>query len=232
MRSKPAESQRGDARQSRRRGRDHGRPVSPMLATLGTRGGRLGDEDDWAFEMKWDGIRAIATSRTGRLRLTQPQRHRPHRELPGTRRSSSTWPATDDAVLDGEIVALDQQRPPRLRAAADADEAHQAGRRRGAQKRAPVHFMALRPARAGRRRSLLAQPYDDRRDALSRMRRPTDTHASRCRPPSTATWQRGDRQQPQLGLEGVMAKRRDGTYRPGDARAPGSRSSTIAPRRS
>ena len=32
---------------------------SPMLATAGTEG-MLGDAEEWAFEMKWDGIRAIA----------------------------------------------------------------------------------------------------------------------------------------------------------------------------
>jgi bifunctional non-homologous end joining protein LigD len=38
-----------------------------MLATLGTESS-LGDEDDWAFEMKWDGIRAIATVEDGQVR--------------------------------------------------------------------------------------------------------------------------------------------------------------------
>src|SRR5699024_12137919 len=45
-----------------------GEPIAPMLATLGRRAD-IRDEDDWAFEMKWDGVRVIATARgtTGRL---------------------------------------------------------------------------------------------------------------------------------------------------------------------
>ena len=34
--------------------------VDPMLATL-TDAAHFGDESGWAFEMKWDGVRAIAT---------------------------------------------------------------------------------------------------------------------------------------------------------------------------
>ena len=47
--------------------RKNNKPTAPMLATLGTETA-LGDEDDWAFEMKWDGIRAIATVEGGQVR--------------------------------------------------------------------------------------------------------------------------------------------------------------------
>jgi len=40
--------------------------VVPMLARLGP---LPADGDGWAYEIKWDGIRAIAYSRPGRLRL-------------------------------------------------------------------------------------------------------------------------------------------------------------------
>ena len=43
------------------------RHVKPMLATLAAH--LPPDEDAWAFEIKWDGVRAIAYSETGRLRL-------------------------------------------------------------------------------------------------------------------------------------------------------------------
>ena len=41
--------------------------LKPMLATLSTRLPR--DEDAWAYEIKWDGVRAIAYSEGGHLRL-------------------------------------------------------------------------------------------------------------------------------------------------------------------
>ena len=46
-----------------------GTPISPMLATLGSETD-VDDESEWAFEMKWDGIRAIAEVRRGALRLS------------------------------------------------------------------------------------------------------------------------------------------------------------------
>ena len=43
------------------------RHLKPMLATLSTRLPR--DEEAWAYEIKWDGVRAIAYSEAGQLRL-------------------------------------------------------------------------------------------------------------------------------------------------------------------
>ena len=77
--------------------------VTPMMATLSV---LPADEEAYAFEVKWDGMRAIAFSEPGRLRLETrtlrdvtagfPELNRLQRQL-GARR----------AVLDGEIVAFD-----------------------------------------------------------------------------------------------------------------------------
>ena len=83
-------------------------PLSPMLATLG----QLPVGERWAFEMKWDGQRAIAQVRAGSCRLfsriggditgSYPELRDPVVEVLGGR----------DATLDGEIVALDSQGRP------------------------------------------------------------------------------------------------------------------------
>src|SRR5437660_944680 len=71
-----------------------------MLATAGP----LPVGTGWAYEFKWDGVRALATVRDGRLRL----RARSGADI------TIAYPelaplgrALADAVLDGEIVSLD-----------------------------------------------------------------------------------------------------------------------------
>ena len=69
------------------------------------RSGRLPTHGDWAFEVKWDGFRALVSTEHG-LRV----------------RSRRGWDMTEHvgflnelpvrAVLDGELVALDEQGKP------------------------------------------------------------------------------------------------------------------------
>ncbi len=81
--------------------------IKPMLATLIK---KPFDHPDWIFEMKWDGYRAIAEIRDGdvslysRNRISLTQKFLPIAESlrnPGF-----------DAVLDGEIVVVDDQGHP------------------------------------------------------------------------------------------------------------------------
>ncbi len=82
--------------------------VLPMLARSGT---LPRDSDGWEFEVKWDGVRAIAYARPGRLRL----------ESRNLNDISDTYPEVRgillqlgmrEAVLDGEIVAFDASGRP------------------------------------------------------------------------------------------------------------------------
>ncbi len=82
--------------------------VLPMLA----RAGKLPpDPNSWSFEVKWDGVRAIAYVQPGRLRL----------ESRNLRDITDTYPEVRglllqtgmrDAVFDGEIVAFDEDGRP------------------------------------------------------------------------------------------------------------------------
>ena len=63
------------------------------------------DEAQWAFEVKWDGVRAIAYSEPGRLRFESRNLNEitpRYPELRGAEPGARLAPA----VLDGEIVAL------------------------------------------------------------------------------------------------------------------------------
>src|SRR4030088_993615 len=80
-----------------------------MLAVLAD--GLPADDDRHAFEFKWDGIRAMCYWDGDRLRLQTRNRH----EI--TVRYPELWALRDAlhgrrAVLDGEIVALDERGRP------------------------------------------------------------------------------------------------------------------------
>ncbi|HEU4462628.1 MAG TPA: non-homologous end-joining DNA ligase [Solirubrobacterales bacterium] len=82
--------------------------VTPMLARLST---LPKDDSGWAIEVKWDGVRAIAYCQPGRLKLqtrnlndVTPQ----YPEIKGITRQIGMF----DAVLDGELVAFDEQGKP------------------------------------------------------------------------------------------------------------------------
>jgi bifunctional non-homologous end joining protein LigD len=78
--------------------------VKPMLATLVA---KPFDRDDWFFEVKWDGFRAIAEIEAGRIRLySRNQKSFADRFAPIVRELEKI---PHDAVLDGEIVVLDEQ---------------------------------------------------------------------------------------------------------------------------
>src|SRR5438309_3540274 len=79
--------------------------VNPMLSTLAD---RPFSDPNWLFEIKWDGVRALARIENGALTLRSrnsidiTQRYPEMASLP-------TALAARDAILDGEIVALDAQ---------------------------------------------------------------------------------------------------------------------------
>ena len=65
--------------------------VSPMLATLGTLDD-LRDEEEWGVEMKWDGVRAVATLDDRGLRLTSRNGHDTTATYPRARERGRTDP--------------------------------------------------------------------------------------------------------------------------------------------
>ncbi|MBI4848839.1 MAG: hypothetical protein HY808_09745 [Nitrospirae bacterium] len=81
--------------------------IKPMLATLAK---KPFDHPDWVFEMKWDGYRAIAEIRDGDVSLYSRNRiSLTQKFLPV---ADSLRDLGFDAVLDGEIVVVDDQGRP------------------------------------------------------------------------------------------------------------------------
>ncbi|WP_420111197.1 ATP-dependent DNA ligase [Pseudactinotalea sp.] len=179
----------------------------PMMATPAT---ELPDEQGWAYEMKWDGVRAIIEIEGNRVRLMS----RSGRDQTAQYPELGVLPglvAAHRAVLDGEIVALDPQgRPsfallqPRMQATREPEIARAARRR-------PVHLMLFDVLEI-EDTSLVSEPYVDRRDALEALVAEEGiVHV----PPSSEDGAAAMSTSTDLGLEGLVAKRRDSRYSPG-----------------
>jgi bifunctional non-homologous end joining protein LigD len=181
-------------------------PVAPMLATAG----RPPAGPGWAFEFKWDGVRAVTGVAGDRIRAHS----RRGNEITGAYPELADLPALLDgrpALLDGEIVALDAAGRPdfgllqhRMHVRAPAPELVD---------RIPVSYVVFDVLNLDGV-ALLKQPYDQRRAVLEEL----SLSGPRVRVPPANTGVDGE----QLlevarahGLEGVVGKRRTSQYEPG-----------------
>ena len=82
--------------------------VHPMLATLVD---EPFNDDDWLFEIKWDGYRAIAFIEGDRLRLVSRNQNDLTKAYPELQEIPQHLRART-AILDGEIAALDERGRP------------------------------------------------------------------------------------------------------------------------
>jgi bifunctional non-homologous end joining protein LigD len=180
----------------------------PMMARLAK---LPADEEGWAYEVKWDGVRAIAYSTPGELRLQSrnlndvtaryPELQRLNREL-----------GSLSAILDGEIVAFDEQGKPsfeRLQGRMHLTREAEVKRRA---KSEPVSFQIFDLLYLDGH-SLLELPYEERRQLLEQL----DLNGAAWRTPG---YHRGDGAEllartGDLGLEGIVAKRLESRYKPG-----------------
>ncbi|GGM11791.1 MULTISPECIES: ATP-dependent DNA ligase [Micromonospora] len=174
----------------------------------------------WAYEFKWDGIRALADIRAGRQHLyarTGVEITAAYPELatlPGqlAARPVEEGPPIDDALFDGEVVlfAGDSGAPSFT---ALAERMHVRDRDRAARLAAvaPVTYMIFDLLRL-RGADLTGWPYHQRRATLAGL----GLGGSRWAVPpdfadGPATWAAAG----EHGLEGVLAKRVGSVYRPG-----------------
>jgi bifunctional non-homologous end joining protein LigD len=183
--------------------------VPPMLATSSQ---LPADDDGWAYEMKWDGVRASAYLDGGRLlRLISRSGQDVTVAYPELR---GLGPAAGPRrlVLDGEIVAFNGGRPsfealqPRIHVTSAAEAAQMA-------RRIPVVYLAFDLLYLDWRPTL-DLPYRQRRELLDGLALaglswqvpPAFTDVAGADVLAAAAAQ---------GLEGVVAKRLDARYRAG-----------------
>lgn len=175
--------------------------VRPARATPATKLPR--DDDAWAFEMRWDGIRAIAYVSGGRVRLTSLSDEDITRAYPPVREIGPALAPTE-AVLDGEIVAFDKAG--RVRAA----PATVAGRRPPAGLTVTYLVYDLLWLEGA---SLLGRPYRERRARLEDLA--LAGPAWQTPPAFTGGGRFALHAAAEQALPGVVAKRLDSPYTPG-----------------
>jgi bifunctional non-homologous end joining protein LigD len=181
----------------------------PMLATSGT---LPADDAGWAYEMKWDGLRALAFISGGQVRLTSRTARDitfVYPELAGL----ATAVGAVEAVLDGEIVAFGGGSWPDFEALQQRMNISTSAQAKVLAAQVPVSYLAFDLLWLSGR-PLLDEPYTRRRELLDNL----GLDGGRWQVPpafigeSGADIQAVSRQQ---HLEGVMAKRLGSRYEPG-----------------
>jgi bifunctional non-homologous end joining protein LigD len=81
----------------------------PMLATPAD---ALPSGEEWLFEVKWDGYRALAYVRNGGVRLVSRNGNDLTARFPEVARALGPAVRSPECVLDGEVCALDEQGRP------------------------------------------------------------------------------------------------------------------------
>lgn len=182
--------------------------VEPMLARLST---MPADESGWAFEIKWDGIRAIARSEPGRIHLLTRNGNDVTAAYPELRALNRAL-GSHSALLDGEIVAFDEQGKPSFQAL--QPRIHLRGETAVRREAAvtPVTY-AIFDLLWLDGHSLMELPYSERRERLAALK----LDGERWRVPASHPGEGSAllAATKAQGLEGIVAKRLDSRYAPG-----------------
>jgi bifunctional non-homologous end joining protein LigD len=183
--------------------------IVPMLARPATTVPE--PQDEWSFELKWDGIRAIAYGRPGRLRLESRNQREITDSYPEVRGLLRDL-GMREAVLDGEIVAFDDSGKPSFERLQSRMHVTSPAAVRRLQGTIPVVY-AIFDLLYLDGHVLLDAPYEERRAQLEALDLQGPAwQVPRARRGAGASLLQATKQR---GLEGVIAKRLDSCYEPG-----------------
>lgn len=192
----------------RRARRAHKDPVpqvkTPMLATLVD---EPFDDDEWLFEIKWDGYRAICTVyEDGRVTLISRNGLDFLKKFPEMEALKSAW-TTLPVVVDGEIVSLDSQGRSSFQRLQESLTSARASSR--AKKSAPLNFVAFDILYADGR-DLRKTPLETRKEILEHSIADDDLvlYSKHVVAKGCALFHQAQ----QKHLEGIIGKRRDALY--------------------
>lgn len=178
----------------------------PMLATPGTHV-PLGEE--WCHEVKWDGVRALGFVEGGTVTLTS---RNGNRITPAWPELQTPPPGVRDLVVDGEIIALNERGVPDFRVIADRMHVRKPATVARLAASIPATYMVFDLLRLDGE-DLCPLPLHERRRRLAGL----DLAVAGWQVP--AEYDDGpmlhDATRAQ-GLEGIVSKRRDSAYRPGE----------------
>jgi bifunctional non-homologous end joining protein LigD len=184
--------------------------IHPMLAISTA---KAFDNPDWLFEIKWDGYRAIAFIDDGRVRLVSRSQNDLTAQFPELG-SLPQFVKAERAILDGEIVALDEEGRPSFSLMQQRTGFQPGKRRQPRREGVPVIYYAfdllyldgldLRRVALEQRKQLLQDRIVAGRAGESDVIRFSDHYAEKGLDLLEAAKQRG--------LEGIVAKKRNSAY--------------------
>jgi bifunctional non-homologous end joining protein LigD len=182
--------------------------IVPMMARLG----KLPPDDErWAYEIKWDGVRAVAHSEPGRLRFHSRNLHDITPRYPELSKLNRAL-SHHRAILDGEVVALDAEGKPSFGALQRRMHLASESAVRRLAREAPVTYVMFDLIWLDGH-SLMSLPYTERRARLAEL----DLNGERWRTPDYVAGHGAEllAASEAQGLEGIVAKRLDSPYEPG-----------------
>ncbi len=178
--------------------------IPPMTATLSD---HPFDDPAWFFEVKWDGYRVEAVVRAGKARLWTRNRNDAARYFPDLAAAPADWIDAREAIVDGEVVALDDAGRPSF-----ALLQARAGFQQRRDISVPIAYQVFDLLHVDGE-SLLEQPLDARKARLREVLRehPLVRYAGHVEADGEALYASVKAE----GLEGVMAKKRASRYESG-----------------
>jgi DNA ligase D-like protein (predicted ligase)/DNA ligase D-like protein (predicted polymerase)/DNA ligase D-like protein (predicted 3'-phosphoesterase) len=181
------------------------RRVEPMQATLAD---AAFDDDDWLFEIKWDGFRVLTiVADDAPVRLLTRHGNDARTYFPSLLDQVGHSLSAREAVLDGEVVALDERGRPDFSLLQQRITTHRAG-----QGPAGLVYMVFDLLHLDGR-SLLAVPLEERKKLLRLVLRdgPRVRYVEHVARDGRAFLDAARQQD----LEGIVAKHRRSRYEPG-----------------
>jgi bifunctional non-homologous end joining protein LigD len=180
----------------------------PMLAKLSS---LPANDEDYGYEIKWDGIRALAFVQGGRMRLENRNGRDVSKQYPELRALGEEL-GSREAILDGEIVALDEHGRPSFARLQQRMHVSSPSAVRRLASAAPVSYMIFDLLYLDGR-GTMGLPYRERRVSLEEL----DLRGPAWQTPA---YHAGEGREllaaaAEQHLEGVLAKRLDSRYLPG-----------------
>jgi len=156
---------------------------------------------EWLIELKLDGYRALAIKSGGKVQLRSRNGNDFNARYPGTVKALASMP--DETVIDGEVVALDEEGRPSFNTLQNYASAG-----------APLHFFIF-DLLILRGRDVMGEPLAKRRALIEKHVLPQLADPIRFSPVLEASLNDLIHSVKAQGLEGLVAKRRDSKYEPG-----------------
>jgi bifunctional non-homologous end joining protein LigD len=184
------------------------RTLEPMLATAAT---ALPRGEGWAFEVKWDGVRALAHLAGDELRVCARRGEDVGARYPELAGIAAAH-AGRELILDGEIVAFDEAGNPSFGLLQRRMGLTNEGRIRQRAAETPITYVAFDLLWLDGR-PLVAEPYERRRELLAGLG--FDGPSWQAPGHSVGDGEALLAAARERGLEGIVAKRLGSAYRPG-----------------